>query len=207
VVPVLRESDPHMKVHSKVAMAVAAGAMVLASAAPASARGYDGRWGRYSHHYRDRDNSGAVIGAILGIGLIAAIASSASKQREAERRYPDPRQSDRPYDPRYDNRDYDGRDYGADGDRYGSSSDGAGYYGAADENTAADACALAARDEASRMGGYAEVRDITAVRPFGNGWDVTGVVSQRASYSAPDGRERSFRCIWENGRVNGVSFS
>ena len=68
-------------------------AIVLTSvaAAPAEARGrYHGGWG-----YRDRDHisTGEVIGGLLILGTIAAIASSASKDK-AERR------NDR-YDPPY----------------------------------------------------------------------------------------------------------
>jgi len=214
-----------MTVHSKLTLAAAAAAMVLVTAAPASARGYGGRWGRYPQHHRGNDNTGAVIGAILGVGLIAAIASSAARQREADRRYPPPRTADRNYDPRYDDRGYDGRDYRA-GDYEGGygnrdsgytgagSADGYGDdgyenradYAGSDEDAAVDACALAAHDEASRSGSFAEIRDITGARPFGNGWDVTGTVSQRASYRAGDDRIRSFRCIWDDGRVEGVTF-
>lgn len=199
-----------MKMQSRFAVAIAGAAMVLASTTPAAARGYDGRWGRYpSHHHRDRDNSGAVIGAILGVGLIAAIASAASKQRQAQPRYPQPRYEDRDYDPRYDDGRYDNRDYGYDGradDRRHDDARADYSTTSADEDAAVDACALAARDEASRMGGFADVRDITGARPFGNGWDVTGTLSQRASYSAPESRLRSFRCIWDGGRVEGVTF-
>lgn len=183
-----------MNVRSKLAGAVALSALVLVSASPAAARGYDGRWGRY--HPRGHDNSGAVIGAILGVGILAAIASSAAKSRDDR---------NRGYDPQYDNRSYDDGSYGYDnGATSGAYSDSASL---ADENAAVDACAIAARDEASRNGNFAEVRDITGTRPFGNGWDVTGTVSERAGYRAGDSRLRSFRCIWDDGRVEGVSFS
>ncbi len=177
-----------MTVRSKLAAALAASALVLVSASPAAARGYDGRWG--GHHHRGHDNSGAVIGAILGVGILAAIATSASRSRNADRSV-----YRGGYDPRYDNRGYDGG-YGDDG--------GVSY---ADEDAAVDACAIAARDEATRNGSFAEVRDITSSRPFGNGWDVTGVVSERVGYRGADSRLRSFRCIWDNGRVEGVNFS
>lgn len=176
-----------MTVRSKLAAALAASALVLVSASPAAARGYDGRWGGY--HHRGHDNSGAVIGAILGVGIIAAIASSASR-RDADRQI-----YNGGYDPRYDNRGDEGS-YG-----YESS---ASYQ---DEDAAVDACAIAARDEATRNGSFAEVRNITGSRPSGSGWDVTGVVSERVGYRGADSRLRSFRCIWDNGRVEGVNFS
>lgn len=186
-----------MNVRSKLAGAIALSALVLVSASPAAARGYDGRWGRY--HHRGYDNSGAVIGAILGVGILAAIATSAAKSRD------DRRVSNDGYDPRYDNRGYGEGSYGYDnGANSGTYSDSASF---ADEDAAVDACAIAARDEASRDGNFAEVRDITGTRQFGNGWDVTGTVSERAGYRSGDSRLRSFRCIWDDGRVEGVSFS
>jgi len=185
-----------MNVRSRFAGAVALSALVLVAASPASARGYNGHWGRY--HHRGHDNSGAVIGAIIGVGILAAIATSAAKSRDERRVRTDG------YDPRYDNRGYEGGSYGYDnGATSGAYSDGASY---ADEDVAVDACAIAARDEASRNGGFAEVRDITGARQFGNGWDVTGTVSERAGFRAADSRVRSFRCIWDDGRVEGVSF-
>jgi len=189
---------------AKLAGGLAAVALVLVSASPADARGY-GRW----HRHHDRVDAGAVFGVLLGVGVLAAVASAASRDRDPrdrrydERRY-DPRYDDRRYDdrryddPRSDSRGYDGR--AADDRAYGG---GANY---ADEDNAVDACAAAARDDAGRSGDFAEIRDITGARPYGNGWDVTGTVDQRSSYRASDSRLRSFRCIWEDGRVSGVTF-
>ena len=55
-------------------------------------------------------------------------------------------------------------------------------------------------------GGFADIRRITGVTPRGNGYDVTGTIDQRSSYSARDGRERSFTCAFDNGRVSDVRF-
>ncbi len=186
---------------SKIAGGVAAAALVMASAGPANARGYGGYGGGRHHH--DGPDAAAVIGVIAGIGIIAAIASAASakKQQETNRDY-------RGYDPRYDDRSYDNRGY--DNPRYDSRSNDGRYDSGrsySDEDAAVDACATAARNQASNTGGYSEVRDITGVRPFGNGWDVTGTVSQRSSYRAGEGRLRSFRCVWENGRIGSVTFN
>lgn len=186
---------------SKLASGLAAVALVLVSASPADARGY-GRW----HRHHDRVDAGAVFGVLLGVGILAAIASSASKDRNAT----DRRVDDRRYDPRYDERRADDRGYGprdydnrsVDDRAYDSG--GANY---ASEDAAVDACAVAARDEASRSGDFAEVRDITGAQPYGNGWDVTGTVDQRGSYRSSDSRLRSFRCIWEDGRVSDVTFN
>lgn len=187
---------------SKLASGLAAVALVLVSASPADARGYSNRW--HSRHH-DGVDAGAVFGVLLGVGILAAIASSASKDRNAT----DRRVDDRRYDPRYDerradDRGYDPRDYdtrSADDRAYDSGS--ANY---ASEDAAVDACAVAARDEASRSGDFAEIRDITGAQPYGNGWDVTGTLDQRGSYRASDSQLRSFRCIWEDGRVSGVTF-
>lgn len=192
----------NMSVTSKFAVGLAAAALVAGAVGPAEARRYDSRW---RHHHRGPD-AGAVIGAIVGVGIIAAIASAAStrerERREADRRYDDRPYDDRAYDPRREDPRYDGRagERGYDG----GYDDGRADYAAEDE--AVDACAVAARDEASRGGGFADIRDITGVRPFGNGWDVTGTVSQRAGYSASSSRQRSFRCIYEGGRVSGLTF-
>jgi hypothetical protein len=205
--PIAQEGQRNMTVRSKLALGFAAGALLIVSASPAAARGPDGRWGR--HHHRDHDNGGAVIGAILGVGIIAAIAASAARTREAERDGPAPRRSGED-DPRYDDPRYDGRDRDAraDDDRRHGESGSADAGADAGQERAVDACALAARDEASRDGDFAEVRDITGVRPFGgDGYDVTGTIDQRSGYRARDGRLRSFRCTFANGRVEGVRFS
>ncbi len=60
-----------MALKSKFAGGLALVALVVVSASPASARGYPYRW----HRHDDGVGAGAVIGAILGVGLIAAIAS------------------------------------------------------------------------------------------------------------------------------------
>jgi hypothetical protein len=191
-----------MTVRSKLVLGLAAGALVIGSVSPAAARGYNGR----GRHHDNGPSAGAVFGVLLGVGVIAAIASAnARKKQEAEnRRYEDdPRYGERADDPRYD-RPYDDQRYDSRNDERAYDS-GRAY---ASEDEAVDACAVAARDEASRNGGFAEVRDITGVQPYGgNGFDVTGVVDQRSGYRARDGRARSFRCTYESGRVSGVSFS
>lgn len=197
-----------MTMRSKLALGLAAGALVIGSVSPAAARGYDGRW-RHRHH-DDGPSAGAIFGVLLGVGVIAAIASAnAKKNKEAQQQRYDPRYGDRGYDDRgYDSRGYDDRDYGRsdEGRNYDGRSNDRNYgnsQGYASEDEAVDACATAARDQA---GGFAEVRGITDVRPFGNGFDVTGTIDQRSSYRANDRRTRSFRCTFDNGRVAGVSF-
>lgn len=204
-----------MAVRSKFVGALAGVALVAASASPAAARG------RYQwHRHHDRVDAGAVVGVLAAVGIFAAIASAANDSRDRDRGYDDRNYDERyrGYDDRNYDRGYDGRGY--DDGRYddrGAYDDGSygaavgsadpGYAGASGADAAANACAIAARDRSTQAGGFAEVRSITGVRVFGNGYDVTGTLDQRSSYQAADSRLRSFRCIWDNGQVASVNFN
>ncbi|KKW93279.1 hypothetical protein [Sphingobium chungbukense] len=67
-------------------------------------------------------------------------------------------------------------------------------------------CALAARDEAERDGGYAEVRQVQEPRETRNGYDVEGDVEVRSGWRAQDGQDRHFTCSVQNGRIADVYF-
>jgi len=67
-------------------------------------------------------------------------------------------------------------------------------------------CALAARDEAERDGGYAEVRQMQQPRETRNGFDVEGDVEVRTGWRAQDGAMRHFTCSVQNGRIADVWF-
>lgn len=69
-----------------------------------------------------------------------------------------------------------------------------------------DSCALAAREEAEREGGYAEVRQVETPRETRQGYSVDGDVEVRASWRAQDGQARHFTCTVENGRIADVYF-
>ena len=160
------------------------------SAVPAEARSRHGGWG-YRHH--DRVSTGDVLGGLLIIGTIAAIASAASKDRRE--RAPDYR-----YDPPYrDNQRYDQRD--SDyvppvDDRRGD--DGAAAYDNGDvQRRAADACSWAVEAE---MGDDARVERIDGTEANNGGWYVTGTASRLG------GEVRSFGCSYRNGRVVDVNF-
>ncbi len=154
------------------------------SAVPAEARGRHGGWG-YRHH--DRVSTGDVLGGLLIIGTIAAIASAASKDRRE--RAPDYRYEP-PYrdDERQDVPRYEPQDEARDVQPYGN--------GEA-QSRAADACGWAVEAE---MGDDARVDNILDTQPNNGGWYVTGT----ASRSGDD--VRSFGCSYSNGRVVDVSF-
>lgn len=165
---------------------LAAAAVVVTSvglaATPAEARWRHGDWG-----YRDRDriSAGEVIGGLLVIGTIAAIASAASKDKRD--RAPDYR-----YDPPY--RDNDDREV----PRYEPETRPGSTYGRGEaEGRAADACSWAVESE---MGDDARVDSITGTERSGSGWYVTGTASRLG------GEVRSFGCSYRNGRVVDVSF-
>lgn len=69
-----------------------------------------------------------------------------------------------------------------------------------------NACAIAARDEAEREGGYAEVRQMEAPRENRDGFSIDGDVESRSGWRAQDGRVRHFTCTVANGRVTDVYF-
>ena len=137
-----------------------------------------------------------MVGAIAAVGILAAIASAASKKEAEQRRAEEA--------PPYDDRaapypDDDGARYDeprSDGQRYDDVRVDRG-----GQDAAVDACVMAARSQASRGGDYAEIRGVNGVSARGGGWDVSGRVEQRSSYSATDGWQRNFRCSWQDGRV------
>lgn len=65
-------------------------------------------------------------------------------------------------------------------------------------------CAIAARDEAEREGGYAEIRQMELPRETRNGFSIDGEVESRSSWRAQDGRLRHFTCTVVNGRIEDV---
>lgn len=155
------------------------------SAVPAEARGRHGGWG-YRHH--DRISTGDVLGGLLVLGTIAAIASSVSKNKRE--RAPDYR-----YEPPY--RDVDQRQ---EVPRYepDAPNDITGAYGRGEaEGRAADACSWAVEGE---MGDDARVDSITGTEPNNGGWYVTGTASRLG------GEVTSFGCSYRNGRVVDVNF-
>jgi len=82
-----------MKLRSVTAGAIAT-AMLATSVTPAMAQGFPGGYGGYGRpsygfpggyggyrRHRDRDNTGAVVAGVIGVGILAAIIASASSSR------------------------------------------------------------------------------------------------------------------------------
>ncbi|MET0239706.1 MAG: hypothetical protein ABW184_07395 [Sphingobium sp.] len=138
--------------------------------------GWDrGGWNRGRHYDRGGDGFGTFLGVAAVLGAVAVIASSAAKdKRAAEGRIAD-RPVDAPPPPPVTTE-------------------------TASEDAAVDDCALAAREEGSRDGAYAEVREITMTRLVEKGWDVDGTVDQRQGYRGT-GVTRRFSCTWREGQV------
>lgn len=181
-----------MRVFSRTAAGLALAAMLASTATPALAdRGWGGGWNRggwdrggWNDRYRRRDNGVATaIGVAALIGAVAIVASSAAKDRRAAQA----RNAPPPPDPRYE----DGN---------------AAAMPAGSEDAAVDACALAARDEGSRDGSYAEVREITGTKPWEGGWAVDGTLDQRQGFRGP-GITRRFSCSWRDGQIGDVILS
>lgn len=199
-----------MRVGFRVAGALAGMALMVGGVAPAAAR--DHRWdgGRGWGRHHDGFGFGDAVGVAALIGAVAIVANSMSKDRksadapvdrdhDATVRTDETRRDDGPYDSRDDSwSKQDAR--GADD----APADGGGL---ASEDSAVDACAVAARDEASNGGGYAEIHDIGAPKAVSGGWDVDGRVERRSGYRDQGGDLRRFTCSIRNGRVSDVYLS
>lgn len=181
-------------------------ALVMGSIGSAEARpryGYGGYHDRYRHHDRDGFGFGDAVGIAALVGAVAIVASSLSKDRKAT-------QGDAPRDRDLD-RDVpppvDGTDYGSDIEAtHNDSVDNASANnGGADQF--ANACADAARQEASANGGYAEVRRMDEPRMIDGGYNIDGEVESRVAYQDVSGTTRRFTCTVKDGRVAEVYLS
>lgn len=173
-----------------------AAAIVLTSVAatPAEARSrYGHGWG-----HRDRISTGDVIGGLLVLGTIAAIATAASK--DSVRNRDNRRDRDYPYEPPYREPKQDAPDYQPRGEDDGAWDGATGerpYGNGEAEARAADACSWAVEGE---MGDDARVDSIIGTEPNNGGWYVTGTASRLG------GEVKSFGCSYRNGRVIDVNF-
>ncbi|HEX7877276.1 MAG TPA: hypothetical protein VF489_11910 [Sphingobium sp.] len=173
--------------------------------------------------------SGWVKGSLLGVAML--ISGGAGAQTQPRHGYPESREAQ---DPSYgddatspaDEDDIAPQDQGradedfsdvaaadeqhADTERQPDSGEDTDAPAASAEHAESEplinACALAARDEAERDGGYAEVRQMEAPRESRNGFSVDGDIEARSSWRAQDGKLRHFTCTVSNGRVEDVYF-
>ena len=169
----------------RAAMLASAAALSLLASPALADRGWGGGYGGGWCHREHHDDTGAwVVGGIIGIGIIAAIASAASKSgRDRQARNPDG-------DYRYDGDrggDDRSRDYGR------NSADDDGYRGSYSGNGrsidgAVDACV----GEVER--GSTRVDTVDNAGRDGNGWRVTGRVNGGRSFECSvDGQGRVAR--------------
>lgn len=184
------------------------GSVSAAEARPRWDRGHDRGWnGGWDRHHRHRGNGfglGDAIGVAALVGAVAIVANSMSKDRKlrdpitgGEYDAPPPRT---------------GTDYGDDpgSDAPPPPADDADVSDiAAQDDALADSCARAARDEAERDGGYADVRTMASpVATADGGYNIDGQVEQRFSSRAATGQTRRFTCTLDrDGRVAEVYLS
>lgn len=209
-----------MRIVKLAAAGVVSTAMLLSSVTPAMARdhhrgGYGWGGDRWHHRHHDNFNFGDAVGIAALVGAVAIVASSVNKDKKAREAsngapYPD--------DNSYRDGGYNGEPRGADAydGNYDDSSDNDDIreYGnassrgdASDQSAAMDACAVAARNEASANGGYAEIRSMEDPQPVNGGWNIDGQLEQRASWREGTGNTRRFTCSVRNGQVAEVYLS
>lgn len=151
-------------------MAVAAALSLTAT--PVLADG----WGGHGHRRHHNDDAGWIVGGLLGIGLIAAIASSSSNKSRRER---EARERD------YDDREGDYRDSRPEtrepGVRYGNGPDERPDYSGSSRNIdgAVDACV----GEVERGNNNAKVDTVDSVGREGGGWRIRGRVADGRDFT------------------------
>jgi len=164
---------------------VVASVLLATSAAPALADGphggYGGGWG-HERHDHDGIGAGAIFAGILGLGIIAAVASSSGSSHQDQYQRGDYPNNAPPPPPvsHYNPAQGQGRQILSDTD-------------------AVDACANAV---AYQSGASSQVRNITDVQGKDNGWDVKGVIALRNGYQG-DG-DHNFKCKVRYGSIQSV---
>lgn len=182
-----------MGVLQKITTGVLVTTFMVGAATPALADrgGYGGGWGG-GYHREHRDNTGAIVAGVIGVGILAAIIASASnddkKRREAQQRT---------YG--YNNPGYypNGAPYPSNG--YPNSSQG--YRGISSENEAVDACVSATQRQA---GASSRISSVDKVRSTNQGYDVRGVVETRNSFNDYTTDAHNFKCTVRYGQIESV---
>jgi hypothetical protein len=160
---------------SRFASGLAMAAALSMTASPVLADG----WGGYGHYRHDHDDTGWIVGGLLGIGLIAAIAASSSSKAKHER---EARERDDDY--RYDGGDNrDGRSnhsYRDPGARYGNGRDDRPAYTGSSRNIdgAVDACVGEVEH-----GNNVKVDTVDSVGREGGSWRIYGRVADGRDFS------------------------
>lgn len=183
-------------------------ALLAASVSPAMARDrhYRGYGYGYGHRHDDGFGFGDAVGIAALIGAVAIVAKSMSKDK-ASRNGGSYEGDSGDY---ADNETHSDNGHAPNGAPLPDSPSSQAPKGSGDllaEDEAVDACAQAARDEATTSGGYAEVRSVEASRVVADGWDIDGRVEQRRNYRDTSGDTRRFTCSVRNGRVAEVYIS
>lgn len=165
---------------SRFTSGLAVAAALAMTATPAFAQG----WGHRRHH---NDDTGWIVGGIIGIGMIAAIAAAASngkKKRERDYEYRDGRD----YRDSRDDRDY--RDYRDEAPRYGERRDDSYRQGYSSRGIdgAVDSCVNGVERGSTR------VDTVDTVGRDGDGWRIEGRINGGRPFSCSvsgSGRIRS----------------
>lgn len=173
--------------------------------------------------------SGWMTGAVLSAALLASGAAVAQTGRGTDYRYPqaDDRQpqddpyldddvagsgarDDRPSAQRRADDDFSdvtGQPYEQAQTDDRTERDNRSYAGATDTRAdqereeAITECAVAAREEAERDGGFAEVRQVQEPQESRAGYEVQGDIDARSGWRSNDGKTLHFTCSIENGRI------
>lgn len=142
-----------------------------------SVSNYGGGWGgRHRYRHRGRTTAGDVLGAVLVLGTIAAVANAASKANR-ERSYPYPDRYPRPYADRRGEYRPDARPDGPQG-----------------LEGAADLCLREVERDA-------RARDVTRVERNASGWLVTGEMADGAGFTCSIGADGRIERIEMGGRA------
>jgi len=160
---------------SRLASSFAMAAALSMTASPVLADG----WGGYGHHYHeDHDDTGWIVGGILGIGLIAAIAASSSSKAKREREARE--NEDYRYDNDYRDQDRGNHTYRNPGTRYGNGRDDRPAYSGSSRNIdgAVDACV-----DGVERGNNARVDTVDSVGREGGSWRIRGRVTDGRDFS------------------------
>ncbi len=181
---------------SRKAVALASAAALAMTATPVLAQGWGGGWGG-GHRRHHNDDTGWIVGGLIGLITIGAIAASASNKNKRDRdrdgRYPD-----RDYrDDGYRDGGYRGGGYRGDDSRYGNRSD-SGYrdqgYRSSSSSRGIDGAVDNCASEVER--GSTRIESVDSVAREGEGWRIEGRVSGGKPFTCTADR---------SGRISGVS--